>query len=310
MVNKYNPDLSPIQILKMREELRANESFKKIFKLDITEPILDEARKRYNPLHNEENHCVYECYGLTGEGKSISMISLARTIHPSLTVNNIFFHNQQVLDALPDMKRPDFIIRDENIDFAQFGSGSGRIKMQLEAITQTLRKRSISFIFVGTAPIGLSTTQYIFRAIDKDRKQRLTRFAVIDPQTQNYLGAIYINVMKETDPLWLLYNQRKEEFMQNIINMDFTHGKPQYQVIIDALLKELNIHIYQKKKERKLYISQRYSNLTKAEIEEISTMLEIQLREKNEKEQDETEDDDGNQDNRDEPRPPNGEMSA
>jgi hypothetical protein len=283
-IDRYEPDLNFIEQLKFREEAKLNETFKKVFlpKYNLSQHILSEAKTRYNPNINEENHCVWECYGLTGSGKSNAMQAAIIAIHPSFKVSNIYFHNQQILDAMPDMERPDFIIRDENIEYAQYGSGSTRIRTQLEAITQTLRKRSISFVFIGTEPCGLTTTQYIFRAIDKDRKRRITRFAVIDPQSQNYLGAIYIKVMDEKDAFWITYNQRKEDFMQQIINMDFSQGKPKYQTLIDALIQELNIHIYTTKKERKVYISQRFSNLTSKEIEDLSTMLEIQLRQKSE----------------------------
>jgi hypothetical protein len=276
----YEPDLTDIDKLKLMEELNSDDSFINIFKKNITKDIIKEAKDRYNPHINEENHVVWERYGLTGSGKSIGMMSLTEEIHPTLKVDNIFFHNQQILEALPKLKRPDFIIRDENVDFAQYGSGSNRIKMQLEAITQTLRKRCISFIFISTQPANFSTTQYIFRAIDKDRKRRITRFGVKDPITNKYLGAVYVKVMPEENPFWKLYTQHKEEFMQKIIEMDFTQGKPQYQKLIDILMQELNIHIYKSKKERKSYISQRFTNLTRAELEEISTMYEIQLREK------------------------------
>jgi hypothetical protein len=87
-----------------------------------------------------------------------------------------------------------------------------------------------------------------------------------------------LKVMEETDPFWITYNTKKDEFMDTIINMDFSKGKPRYQKIIEDLLSELNIHIYKTKKERKVYIRQRYSNLTNTEVEEISTLLEITLR--------------------------------
>jgi hypothetical protein len=280
---KYKPDLTPIDILKYKEKIKTSEDFKKVFKINLTEHILKEIRDKYNPQVDFENHFVGVCYGGTGKGKSIGMLSLCKTINPYLKVDNIFFHNQQIIDAMPEMERPDIILRDENIDFAQFGSGSYRIKAQLEAITQTLRKRGISFIFISVSPFELDSAHYYFEVLDMDKKKRITRFGVIDPATKKYLGAFYQKVISDKDPLFLKYTERKEEFMQTILDMDFTKGKPVYQKLIDMILQELNIHTYITKKERKLYIQQRFSNMTKSEIEELSTMLELQLREKEKK---------------------------
>lgn len=281
---EYTPDLTEIERRKLRLEMEADENFKRIFKgsnkrkWDITEEVIQEARTRYNPAINEENHCVWEVYGLTGTGKSNALISLVRKIHPTLKVESIYFHDEQILTALPSLQRPDWVIRDENIGGANYGSGSNRIRTQLSAVTQTLRKRCIGFTFIGTEPAQLDTTQYIFRSIDKDRRLRMTRFAVKDPQSGFYLGFVYLKVMDENDPFWIEYNKRKEKFMQSIIMQDYTAGKPQYQTYIDVILKEMDITKYRKKAERKLFIQQKFTNLTKGEVGELSTMLEMQLR--------------------------------
>ena len=164
------------------------------------------------------------------------------------------------------------------MELAQYGVGSTRIKMQLDIAAQTLRKKGIGFIFVGVDELNLSAAQYYFEAIDMDMKRRITRFAVKDPQMKRYLGAIYIPVMQETDPFWMTYQHNKEEFMDSIINMDFSKGKPKYQEMIDNIMEKIDLNIYSKKKERKLFIRQHYSNMTNAEIDELSTMLEIQLK--------------------------------
>jgi hypothetical protein len=280
---EYHPDLTEIERRKLRLEMEADENFKRIFrgkkrKWDITRELIAEAKVRYNPSINEENHCVWETYGLTGTGKSNAMISLVRLIHPTLKVENIFFHDEQILQALEHLGRPDWIIRDENIGGANYGAGSNRVRSQLGAVTQTLRKRCIGFTFIGTQPAELDTTQYLFRSIDKDRKMRMTRFAVKDPQSGNYLGFVYIKVMDELDPFWVEYNARKEKFMQSIIMQDYTAGKPQYQTYIDLILKDIDITKYRKKAERKIFIAQKFTHLTKGEQNDLSIMLEMQLR--------------------------------
>jgi hypothetical protein len=280
VLDTYKPDLTPIQKMKIQMELQAEPTFARVFSLkyNLTPFILNEAKARYNPKINEENHNVWECCGMTGDGKSIGMLSLVKFIHPPLNINNIFFHDEHILEALPELKRPDWIIRDENIGGANYGSGSNRIKSQLDAVTQTLRKRCIGFTFIGVQPAELTTTQYLFKAIDKDREQRITRFAVKDPLTGIYLGAIYIPVMQETDPFWIAYNEKKEKFMQSIIEQDYSEGKPKYQRMVDIIMDAIDLSIYQKKKERKIFIQQKFTNLTKGEVEELSTMLEMQLR--------------------------------
>lgn len=147
-------------------------------------------------------------------------------------------------------------------------------------ITQTLRKRCISFTFISAPLTELETAQYYFKALDMDKTHRVTRFGVQDPLTKRYLGAFYQKVMEETDPFWMRYNEKKEEFMQAMIEQDFTAGKPVYQQIVEQLLMTLNPHIYTTKKERKMFIAESYKNLTRSEIEELATLLEIKLRER------------------------------
>lgn len=275
----YKPYLSQSDLIRYEQEYQANETFKNVFKYNITQDIKKEMHKKFDIL-NGENHNMIVCYGLTGKGKSIAMISLAREIYPAFRVDNIFFHNQQILENLKKMSRPDWIIRDENVGFAQFGSGSGRIPAQVEMITQTLRKRCISFTFISAPLTELETAQYYFKALDMDKTHRVTRFGVQDPLTKRYLGAFYQKVMEETDPFWMRYNEKKEEFMQAMIEQDFTAGKPVYQQIVEQLLMTLNPHIYTTKKERKMFIAESYKNLTRSEIEELATLLEIKLRER------------------------------
>lgn len=285
----YNPDLNKLDNLKYQMELQADASFANVFKNNCTPDVKKDLKKKTD-ADVQENHNVLCIYGLTGKGKSISGISQIREVFPNFKVNKIFFHNQEILNALnTDMERPDWIVRDENIDFAQYGTGTNRIKSQLEAVTHTLRKRCISFTFISAPLFKLETAQYYFRALDMDRKLRITRFGVQDPLTFRYIGAYYQKVMTELDPFWLEYNRRKEEFMQSIMSGDFSKGKPEHEKMIDLILKELDLAVYTKKKERKLYIATKFTNLTRGEIEDLSTLLEIRLKGINEEQKEDAE---------------------
>lgn len=278
----YTPDLNKLDTLKYQMELKTEKSFINVFKNNCTADIDADLKKRTN-AEVQENHNVICMYGLTGKGKSISGFSQIRKIFPDFKVNRIYFHNQEILSALnSEMQRPDWIVRDENIDFAQFGSGTNRIKSQLEAMTHTLRKRCISFTFISAPLFKLETAQYYFRALDMDRKLRITRFGVQDPLTFKYIGGYYQKVMQENDPFWMEYNRRKEEFMQSIMSGDYSKGKPEHEKMIDLILEEMDIGVYCKKKERKLFIASKFTNLTRGEIEDLSTLLEIRLKGMNE----------------------------
>jgi len=271
-------------------ELASDASFQNVFKHNTTPEIRAEQKKRLNP-EIQENHNVICVYGLTGKGKSNSTIAMALEAYPNLKVDRIYFHNQQILDALKgEMNRPDWVIRDENVDFAQFGTGTMRIKSQLEAVTHTLRKRCISFTFVSAPFFRLETAQYYFRALDMDTKLRITRFGVQDPATLRYIGAFYQKVLPEDNAFWIEYNRRKEDFMQSIMSGDFSKGKPEHEKMITELLENMDLMVYTKKKERKLFIAQRFTNLTRGEIEDLATLLEIRLKAHNEEEQERLED--------------------
>jgi hypothetical protein len=277
----YNPKLNQIDMLIYRERLKENTNFDKVFKHNLTDIIKEEASYKIQTT-DREHHFMIVVFGLTGKGKSTSTISLAYELFNDFKVDRIAFHNQQIIDMLSRLNMPDFVIRDENIEQSQYGSGSQRMKTQLEAATNTLRKRRISFIFIGVDKFELSAAQYYFQALDMDEKQRITRFAVIDPYTKNYLGAFYQKVLPDQHPLIKEYLVKKDQFMQSIIDMDYSKGKPVYQEIIDHLIKECDLNIYKTKKERRIFIKQKYSNLTNGETEELSTMFEIQLRNKEE----------------------------
>jgi hypothetical protein len=276
-LRRYNPNLTPVDIEKYRQRLEDGSNFKAIFKNNLTEAIDAEVRDKLNRT-DKEHHFMAVVYGLTGKGKSTTMLSFILKHHPTFKVDRICFHNQQILDILPDCGSPDFVMRDENVEDSQFGSGSTRVKMQLEAATQTLRKRRISFVFIGVDPFPLSAAQYYFEALDMDESQRITRFGVLDPITRKFLGAYYQKVLPDTHPLIALYNEKKDNFMRSIQEQDYSKGKPKYQEMLDKIWPELDLNIFTTKKERRLFIKQKYSNLTNAELDELAIMLEIQLR--------------------------------
>jgi hypothetical protein len=278
----YKPTLTKVDILRYNMECNKDESFKNVFNpsLNLTKQIDEEMTKKCD-MNVQENHNVICIYGLTGKGKSISGICIAKKIFPELKVSNICFHNQEILEALKNVRKPDWIIRDENLEGATFGGGAFRIKAQLEVVTQTLRKKCISFTFISAPLFKLETAQYYFRALDMDRHSRITRFGVQDPMTMRYIGSYYIKVMSELDPFWIEYNRRKEEFMESVMSGDYTKAKPEILKLAEKVANEIDLNIYQTKRERKVYITQLYSNLTRGEIENLATLVEIYLRKAN-----------------------------
>jgi len=286
----YKPTLNQVDKLRYDMECNKDSSFKNVFdpNLNLTNHINEEMIRKCD-MNVQENHNVICIYGLTGKGKSNSGISVAKKVFPDLKVNNICFHNQEILEVLKSARKPDWIIRDENLEGATFGGGAYRIKAQLEVVTQTLRKKCISFTFISAPFFPLDTAQYYFRALDMDKHNRITRFGVQDPMTLKYLGSYYVRVMSELDPFWIAYNQRKEEFMESLMSGDYTKAKPEILKLAQKAAEDMDLNLYQTKKERKVFLSQAYSSLTRGEIENLATLVEIMLRKTDEESDDDIE---------------------
>src|SRR6056297_512197 len=95
----YVPIRTPMFEHKLRIKLQKDPSFyvcaKKNLTIDFFEEMFDLYSKK---IHKHTTNTILQVAGLSGTGKSIAVLSLAKTVCPSFKQENIFFFDQEILD--------------------------------------------------------------------------------------------------------------------------------------------------------------------------------------------------------------------
>jgi hypothetical protein len=275
---KYNPYKNNMYMHRMLMRIRQNPSFKNVFKIDLTKAIIEDLKLITNPKHLFRQNTIINLSGETGSGKSISMISLGVDIFKNFSEKNIFFYDQEILNNAHKFPQDSFLIRDENPQKSIFGIGSNRTSSQIDVLAETCRKAGLNLGFVEPEFIQTGITKLILETVDMDVDRRLTRLAVRDTRTLDYMGAIYIKVVDEDNKIWIRYNKVKDAFIDDIKKGVLSKSKLNPKNIAKKIYEEIDLNIYKTKKERKIYIIDKFPNYTTGEIDLISTNLEIMLR--------------------------------
>lgn len=218
-------------------------------------------------------------------GKSICIMSLGKLCFPHFSYKNMFFFDQEILDKAQEFPQNTLIVRDENPAKGIYGVGSQRISSQIGVMAETCRKAGLNLGFVEPDFIQSGITKIILETVDMDINRRITRVAVRDTKTLQYMGALYLNVLDEDDEDWLKYNEVKDKFIEKIKQGKYQGAKLDYDSLIKKCMKEMDMKLYAKKKERKAWLNVNYPALTSGEIDQILTMIEIELKKNAQKEQ-------------------------
>lgn len=263
--------IEPIQKLKLIQRLKDNPTFKLCFKKNITKQFITETKRKCTDP-TEDNHIVITVFGETGSNKSGSMQSLAFALDPSFTAQNICFTNQEMLDRLKETskKKGGFYIRDESIK--QFGHGSYRVELEIDNASKTLRQERKSLIFICPEEIHIGSSHYILHVIQKSECRKYTRIGLIDPLTKAYLGYIIIK-LNWNDQIWQDYQKKKDNFTKSIQNQNI--GVLDYEKLAKDLIKEKAFNDLKRKKQKKVYIYEKYPTLTTNEKDMILTKTEM-----------------------------------
>jgi hypothetical protein len=279
MIRIYKPYKNNMYVHKMLMRLKQNPSFKNVFNVDLTQPIIKDLKLIADPTHLFRQNTIMNLSGETGSGKSMSLISLALDVFKDFNENNIFFYDQEILDKAHKFPQDTLLIRDENPQKSIFGIGSNRTSSQIGVLAETCRKAGLNLGFVEPEFIQTGITKLILETVDMDVERRLTRLAVRDTRTLDYMGAMYIKVVDEDNSVWVKYNKIKDNFIDDIKMGVMSKSKLNPKNIAKKIYDEINVEVYKTKKERKIFIIDKFPNYTSGEIDLISTNLEIMLRE-------------------------------
>lgn len=211
-------------------------------------------------------------------GKSIVVISLAKLLVPQrFTYKNICFYDAKILELAKDVPRDSIIIRDENPSKAVYGAGSQRIEMDIMVLAETVRKYGLSLILVEPSEKQMDIVKWYLETVDIDYENRITRMAVKDPYTKQYLGAIYIPVLPSDDPDWVEYNKVKDQFIKDVRAGRMSGAKTDYASLAKKIAKDIDTAVFSKKGDRLVYIQSVHPTFTNQEIKIIHTFVEIIL---------------------------------
>jgi hypothetical protein len=212
-------------------------------------------------------------------GKSSVGISLATmTIPERFSDKNICFFDQEILDLAPKLPRDSFIIRDEGVDKATFGVGSQRTSRQLQVLAETCRKAGLNLIFIEPEFRVNEIAKYYLETIDMDIKNRLTRVAIRDSYTKQYMGAAYVPILPKTHPTWVKYNQTKDAFIRSMMEGNMGGAKADYEDIAKTIASEIDLDRFSKAADRLTYIQLKHTNMTNQEHKILHRLLEMELR--------------------------------
>jgi len=145
-------------------------------------------------------------------------------------------------------------------------------------MAETCRKEGLNLGFIEPSYQQLPITKLILETIDMDIDKRITRVAVRDTYTEEYMGAIYLKVLDEDDKDWILYNERKDKFIDDTKKGKFVGAKINYNQIVDDVISDTKFKEYKNKKEQRAYLLITYNTLTLSEIDTILSLITVRLR--------------------------------
>jgi hypothetical protein len=93
---------------------------------------------------------IIQLYGIGGTGKSFSMMTIAKRIDPTFSVDHIYFQLADASMALPTIKRKQVVCMDERMP--NFGLGSTRLVSEMNHVIETSREAQNSILVASITP--------------------------------------------------------------------------------------------------------------------------------------------------------------
>ena len=143
----YQAEKDNLYQYKMLLRIKQNNSYKNIFRVDLTRPFLDDLKMIARSPKFTRN-TIISISGETGSSKSISALTLGLDNFQNFSYKNMFFYDQQILNYAHKFPKNSFIIRDENPQKAVFGQGSVRTAGQFVVLSETCRKYGLNLCLI------------------------------------------------------------------------------------------------------------------------------------------------------------------
>jgi hypothetical protein len=146
---------------------------------DIFYDIIQQRRR------DKEHHLMLSIHGPTGQGKSMSALTIAALLDPEFSVDRVFFSYQELVYARASLPDNCCVIVDEQA--AMYGVDSHRIMVILGTLKEQLRKRGVSFIFCSPVLYSESeSSHYIIETVYIDEEEQEVVAALKSPEKLVY----------------------------------------------------------------------------------------------------------------------------
>lgn len=253
-------DISAMKREALRQTAAAKPSFFRVFNPahNLSKQFFKEVAFRTTG----ERNLILEVTGPTGSGKSKVAITLAlEKMKKSLTVDDIAFTTDQLLQQSMKVGKSHVLIKDEQID--QVGVGSQREGYEQRTLEDTTRKFGLSMIFCSPVTKVHSTAHYNLEVVCINKRKRLTKVAIIG-SGGFYMGYFIIKVVSDRHPVWRSYSKKKDEFIDSVLS------RSTKRLSLDDLSLSLKKHKFfsaaRTREEQKIVCMKMYPTLTVQEI--------------------------------------------
>jgi hypothetical protein len=201
--------------LLMREDTESGSGWSNVISEDYTETYF-ELLKEKSAL-NKQKAFIASWYGRQGSSKSYSGIATAGVLDPDFSADKIYFDIDLLVNDRAKLKSHDCIILDEMSRV--FGTDSMRVSIQMVAMKEQLRKKSIHMIYIS--PVlkeEYRSSLYVLETLFLDEKNKLSYNAF---KTNNLLCLGYIAMphpLHFVDKKVLIdYEKKKDEHLKEVL---------------------------------------------------------------------------------------------
>lgn len=247
--------------VELLHRLRYEDDLRQVFRynIDLTPKILEDIKARRGG-DERKNWVIVQINGETGSMKSSVALSLmSQYIDASFLASRVTQEYSVFEELLSDSLPGQGFILDEMV--FQRGVGSMRLQESIVNLSETLRKRENSMIFVTPTEkfISNDNVNYTLEPCGFDEKTKIVRCLV---RKKRYLGFFYCKLLWN-HPLWLEYEKGKDAFIEKSAQQKYK--KVNYEKIARDLLVSMPDEYIGKKKRLTLYVEKNAPNLTKEE---------------------------------------------
>ncbi len=255
--------LYPLEKEILKERLKHELDLRRVFRkrIDLTPTIQQEVDQRVNDP-KRENWIIVQINGETGSIKSGSGIAFAlQYLDPNFAAANVTAEYTDFINKLDHSERKQAFILDEMV--FQRGIGSMRFRESIINLSETLRKRQNSMIFITPTEKFISDENVTFtlEPCGFDKKNKVMRLLV---KKKRYLGFFYLDLKPIWNKkIWKEYSIMKDDFIERSKSQQYK--KFDYEQQAQKMIKDMGDQYKKSRKTISLYVEKNMSNVTKEE---------------------------------------------